>query len=77
MSVDRKNIKTILARIDTENIASQKVIQKVGARKGETLFKDYGLAKDKGPDGVVPEEKLRDADCWYIDRPAEAESAGM
>ncbi|KAG4442046.1 hypothetical protein IFR05_002440 [Cadophora sp. M221] len=65
----RSQVKSLVARIDAENVGSMKTIAKVGARKGELLVKDYGLAKDRGPDGEVPVEKLRDAIRWYVDRP--------
>ncbi|KAH9224623.1 GNAT domain-containing protein [Leptodontidium sp. 2 PMI_412] len=57
---NRSLVKSLVARIDTENVGSMKTIAKVGARKGELLVKDYGLAKDRGADGEVPVEKLRD-----------------
>lgn len=66
---DRSLVKSLVARIDTENVGSMKTIAKVGARKGELLVKDYGLAKDRGADGEVPVEKLRDTIRWYVDRP--------
>ncbi|KAL5317515.1 hypothetical protein ACEPPN_014610 [Leptodophora sp. 'Broadleaf-Isolate-01'] len=66
---NRSLVKSLVARIDTENVGSMKTIAKVGARKGELLVKDYGLAKDRGADGEVPVEKLRDTIRWYVDRP--------
>ncbi len=47
-----------------------KLIAKIGARKGEVTRKLYGLGRDRGPDGIVPEEKMRDAGAWYVDRPS-------
>ncbi len=58
-----------MVRIDTENIGSLRVIEKMGAKEGERMEKAYGLAKDKGEDGVVPFEKLRDLRVWWIERP--------
>jgi RimJ/RimL family protein N-acetyltransferase len=65
----RKSIKTLKAQIDVENIGSRKVIAKIGAREGETRLKSYELARDRGADGKVPEEKRRDMVWWYVDRP--------
>jgi len=66
---ERSHIKSLVARIDTENIGSMKTIAKVGAREGELLKKDYALAKDKENDGEILVERLRDLVCWYVDRP--------
>ncbi|PVH88874.1 hypothetical protein DL98DRAFT_158389 [Cadophora sp. DSE1049] len=66
---ERSHVKSLVARIDTEDIGSMKTIAKVGARKGELLEKEYGLAKDKGDDREVPVEMLRDSICCYVDRP--------
>jgi hypothetical protein len=57
------------ARIDPENVGSTKSIAKIGARKGETVLKSYELARDRGADGKVPEEKKRDMVWLYVDRP--------
>jgi hypothetical protein len=62
----RKSIKTLKAQIDVENIGSRKVIAKIGAREGETRLKSYELARDRGADGKVPEEKRRDMVWWYV-----------
>jgi hypothetical protein len=60
----------LVAVIDTENIASIKTIAKVWGRGvGEVRRTEYGLPRDRGPDGVVPAEKLRDMVFWYVDRP--------
>ncbi|KAK0110704.1 hypothetical protein ONS96_002303 [Cadophora gregata f. sp. sojae] len=66
---ERSHVKSLVAKIDTEIIGSMKTIAKVGARKGELLEKEYALAKDKGSDGEVPREKLRDLMCWYVEQP--------
>ncbi|KAH8684842.1 hypothetical protein BGZ60DRAFT_427184 [Tricladium varicosporioides] len=67
---NRKHITSLMADIDTENFNSVKTIKKVGGREGETTMKCYGLYRDKGPDGIVPEEKKRGFTRWYVDRPA-------
>jgi hypothetical protein len=66
---DRKHVKTLLAQIDPENIPSLKTIAKLGGWQGETRVKVYGLGREKGAGGEVPEPKKRDFICWYIDRP--------
>jgi hypothetical protein len=70
--IDRQNIDTVKAYIDTENTGSVKTIQKVGARGGETFMAVYGLGRDM-VDGVVPEHKKRDLKVWYVDRPGSIE----
>lgn len=65
----RKGIQRLVAQIDLENEASMKLIAKIGARRGEVTRKKYGLGRDQGPDGVVPEDKMRDTVAWYVDRP--------
>lgn len=68
--VGRKNVQTVKAYIDTENVGSIKTIQKVGAKEGELFVGAYGLGRDMA-DGVVPANKKRDLRVWYIDRPGE------
>lgn len=68
---DRKHIASLVAMIDDDNIPSKKTIAKVGGRRRERIVSEYGLARDQGPNGVVPVEKLRDVICWYVDRPKE------
>ncbi len=46
-----------------------KTIAKIGGRGVEKKVKCYSLARDRGGDGTVPEEKLRDMIYWYVDRP--------
>lgn len=36
---------------------------------GETSLRSCELARDRGLDGKVPEEKKRDMVWWYVDRP--------
>ncbi|KAE8443976.1 hypothetical protein EG329_001200 [Mollisiaceae sp. DMI_Dod_QoI] len=66
---NRKHIKTLCAHIDAENFPSMKTISKIGGRGVEKKVKCYSLARDRGGDGTVPEEKLRDMIYWYVDRP--------
>jgi len=58
---ERKDINEIEAWIDVENYASQKIAQKVGAKK-----KEGGLLR-----GVVeiPGKGKRDCDVWTLSRP--------
>lgn len=67
-ALDRANVEILVAQIDPENVASAKIIQKIGWGQGERMVKAYGLGKDKD-DGNVPEERKRDLVCWYVDRP--------
>ncbi len=58
-----------MAKIDTQNVGSMRTIAKISAREGEKLERSYALARDKGPDGHIAEEKKRDVICWYVNRP--------
>jgi RimJ/RimL family protein N-acetyltransferase len=51
----------LVAKTSTQNIASQRVLQKCGARKGETLKDSYERYVDQGAKS--------DTCCWYFDRP--------
>lgn len=61
MKTERKNINLLVAKTSTQNIASQRVLQKCGARKGETLKGAYERHVDQGVKS--------DTWCWYFDRP--------
>lgn len=39
---------------------SMKAIAKLGAKRGGRRSKSHALARDRGEDGIVPKEKLRD-----------------
>lgn len=65
-SENRKEVKQLNAKLDPGNIASQKIIMRVGARKGEGIKDWYSRAIDNGV--------KRDIECWYIDRPGVTES---
>ncbi|KAF7952416.1 uncharacterized protein EAE97_001913 [Botrytis byssoidea] len=58
---ERSHIPHLVAKIDPRNKASERIIAKVGARKGEVLEKFYSRRIDEG--------KLSDIRCWYLDRP--------
>ena len=58
---ERKGIKQLVAKVDPGNAASQRIVIRIGARKGEVLKDWYALAREGG--------KKRDIECWYIDRP--------
>jgi RimJ/RimL family protein N-acetyltransferase len=58
---ERRNFSFLVGRADPENLASTRVLQKFGARKGILL---KGIWKRNG------EEHERDLQCWNIDRPA-------
>lgn len=60
---ERKEMKYLVAKAVPENIASTKIIQRAGARKGELLKERYGRFGDG--EGT----KKMDANCWYLDRP--------
>ncbi|KAF7920859.1 uncharacterized protein EAE98_008888 [Botrytis deweyae] len=59
---ERSHIPHLVAKIDPRNKASERIIAKVGARKGEVLENFYSRRIDEG--------KLSDIRCWYLDRPA-------
>jgi len=77
INIARKHINRLAVKIDSENAASLRVIEKFGAREGGRLKKEYGLARDKGVDGIVPEDKLRDVLVWFVDRPGEVEGTKL
>jgi len=58
---ERKDIKTLVAKIDPDNLTSEKIVRRVGARRGEVLEKRWARPGDV--------EAKRDLVCWYIDRP--------
>ncbi|KAF5873118.1 putative gnat family protein [Botrytis fragariae] len=58
---ERSHISHLVAKIDPRNKASERIIAKVGARKGEVLENFYSRIIDEG--------KLSDIRCWYLDRP--------
>lgn len=58
---ERSHIPHLVAKIDPRNKASERIISKVGGRKGEVLEKFYSRRIDEG--------KLSDIRCWYLDRP--------
>ncbi|TVY57922.1 putative N-acetyltransferase [Lachnellula suecica] len=60
---ERMNFPHLVAKVDPGNIASEKIVMRVGARRGELLKEAYARKTD---DGI----EKRDAYCWYIDRPA-------
>lgn len=55
----RKQVMGLVAKVDPENVPSERIVKRVGARRGEVLEKHFALAN-----GVQ-----RDIGCWYIDRP--------
>ncbi|TEY84243.1 hypothetical protein BOTCAL_0018g00200 [Botryotinia calthae] len=59
--VAESHIPHLVAKIDPRNKASERIISKVGGRKGEVLEKFYSRRIDEG--------KLSDIRCWYLDRP--------
>lgn len=61
--IERKALSYLVAKVDLENTASKRIIQRAGARKGELLKERYGRYIDG--EGA----KKRDAVCWYLDRP--------
>ncbi|KAE9379957.1 hypothetical protein N431DRAFT_361203, partial [Stipitochalara longipes BDJ] len=65
----RKHIQTLKCQVDPDNIASLKLVQKVGAREGERKIKVYPLYRDRRPDGRIAQDKLRDLVIWWVDRP--------
>lgn len=58
---NRKQMKQLVAKVDPGNVASQRIVTRVGAKRGEVLKEWYSRAVDMG--------KKRDIECWYIDRP--------
>ena len=60
-SKERKGVKQLVAKVDPGNVASQKIVLRVGAKRGEVLKDWYSRSIDMGV--------KRDISCWYIDRP--------
>jgi RimJ/RimL family protein N-acetyltransferase len=58
---DRKWIQQLVAKVDSGNVASHKIVLRSGAREGEVLKDWYSRAIDNGV--------KRDIGCWYYDRP--------
>ncbi|KAH8811467.1 GNAT domain-containing protein [Xylogone sp. PMI_703] len=65
----RKDVKELIACVDTDNHVSLKMIATLNPRSGKILEKAYGLGRNKGPDGEVPEHLKRDLIPFYIVRP--------
>ncbi|PQE05009.1 hypothetical protein CJF30_00004803 [Rutstroemia sp. NJR-2017a BBW] len=64
---DRKNIPQLVAKVDPGNIASAKIVERIGGRKGEVLKEEYKRKVDEGK---------RDLVCWYFDRPGTSSKDG-
>jgi hypothetical protein len=64
--VERQAVKQLVAKIDPGNVASQRIVTRVGAKRGEVLKEWYSRPIDMGV--------KRDISCWYIDRPGVTES---
>jgi hypothetical protein len=62
---NRKQMKQLVAKVDPGNVASQRILQRVG-RRGEIIKGWYSRPVDKGV--------KRDIECWYIDRPGVTDS---
>lgn len=60
---ERRDVKSLVGKADPDNLASVRILQKSGARKGEHL---KGAWTKKLEDGQKQE---RDLVCWIIDRP--------
>jgi hypothetical protein len=65
-SKERKEVKQLVAKVDPGNAASQKIVLRVGAKRGEVLKDWYSRSIDVGV--------KRDISCWYIDRPGVIEA---
>ncbi|KAG9232051.1 acyl-CoA N-acyltransferase [Amylocarpus encephaloides] len=52
---------SLVAKVDLDNIPSQKILTRVGAKRGEILKDFYARFIDGG--------KKRDIECWYLERP--------
>jgi hypothetical protein len=59
LGIERSSIKHLVAKVDPGNIASRKIVVRLGARRGEVL-KDVFM----GNEGLG----MRDLECWYLDR---------
>jgi RimJ/RimL family protein N-acetyltransferase len=64
---ERRDVSFLVGKVDPENLASARIMQKSGARKTEHL---KGIWKKKLDDG---QEQERDVICWIIERPAGTE----
>lgn len=60
---ERRDVSLLVGKADPENLASTRILQKCGARKGEHL---KGIWSKKLEDG---QEQKRDFICWILDRP--------
>jgi RimJ/RimL family protein N-acetyltransferase len=60
---ERLNVRQLVAKVDPGNIASEKIVVKIGARKGPVLKDAFSRAIDAG--------NRRDLHCWYLDRPSQ------
>ncbi|KAH9224962.1 GNAT domain-containing protein, partial [Leptodontidium sp. 2 PMI_412] len=58
---ERKYINRLVGKTSPGNVASQKILMKCGARKGEVLKDVFARFGDGG--------KTSDLICWYLDRP--------
>lgn len=62
---ERRGFGCLVAMVEPGNIASTKVLQNMGARKGGVTSKVWKMRGDDGQE----QEQERDMDLWYIDRP--------
>lgn len=60
-ALERKYINRLVGKTSPGNVASQKILMKCGARKGEVLKDVFARFGDSG--------KTSDLICWYLDRP--------
>lgn len=59
-TLERENIKFLVAKTDPRNGASGRVLEKCGGRKGEVVSLEQAWVKDG---------RKIDVECWYFDRP--------
>jgi RimJ/RimL family protein N-acetyltransferase len=66
---ERRDVTTLVGKVDPDNVPSARVMQKSGAKSGERL---KGGWKRKGEDG---KEEERDFVCWILERPGMEEKS--
>jgi RimJ/RimL family protein N-acetyltransferase len=63
LAIERLNVQHLVAKVDPGNVPSEKIVVRIGARRGPVLKDAISRAIDAG--------KRRDLQCWYLDRPSQ------
>ena len=67
---ERQNFGFLVGKADPGNVASTRVLQKAGARRGGELKDSWKMKKGDG------QEETRSMVFWILDRPAAQENKG-